>query len=449
MKKLITALLNKNVNEKLKEYNEIEVIMNDIQYQEGIIEALEAHPEIEFIIISELLPGNLDIKELIEEIRKIKNEIKLIIILEKENKTLENYLFAKGNINIFYNNEIKIKEIAELIINKNRKEELEKEINELKKIILNKEENIEKNQNKIIKNNEEIKLITEDEKKEIEKEIKNEYEKNLIKNKLFNKIFRFFKKENEKNKSKLIIITGCTGVGKTIFTINISKELEKQNKKILIIDFDYFNNSIQTLFGKNIKNNENKIQEKNNIQEEQNEIKKIIIKINSKIDVISKMNNINFNNEIELFKIINNLKKEYDFIIIDLDQENRNINLKKLINNADKIIFITEPNLLQIKKAKNLLEKYINEWDIEKEKIYILFNKIKHDTICFDILKEVFKNYNIIGKINFIKNCNTLINQNMNSYFLENKIKKQYKNIAKKIIKNNKIKKYYLEKIET
>ena len=161
------------------------------------------------------------------------------------------------------------------------------------------------------------------------------------------------------------------------------------------------------------------------------------------------MNNINFNNEIELFKIINDLKKEYDFIIIDLDQENRNINLKKLINNADKIIFITEPNLLQIKKAKNLLEKYINEWDIEKEKIYILFNKIKHDTICFDILKEVFKNYNIIGKINFIKNCNTLINQNMNSYFLENKIKKQYKNIAKKIIKNNKIKKYYLEKIET
>ena len=238
-------------------------------------------------------------------------------------------------------------------------------------------------------------------------------------------------------------------MGKTIFTINISKELEKQNKKILIIDFDYFNNSIQTLFGKNIKNNENKIQEKNNIQEEQNEIKKIIIKINSKIDVISKMNNINFNNEIELFKIINNLKKEYDFIIIDLDQENRNINLKKLINNADKIIFITEPNLLQIKKAKNLLEKYINEWNIEKEKIYILFNKIKHDTICFDILKEVFKNYNIIGKINFIKNCNTLINQNMNSYFLENKIKKQYKNIAKKIIKNNKIKKYYLEKIET
>ena len=46
MKKVITALLNKTVNEKLKEYEEINVVMNDIQYKEGIIEALEINPEI-------------------------------------------------------------------------------------------------------------------------------------------------------------------------------------------------------------------------------------------------------------------------------------------------------------------------------------------------------------------------------------------------------------------
>ncbi len=456
MKKLITALLNKNVNEKLKEYKEIEIVMNDIQYQEGIIEALEIHPDIEIIIISELLPGKYNIKELIEEIKNIKKEIKLIIILEKENKALENYLFAKGNINIFYNNEIEIKEIAELIINKNKKEELENEIKELKKIILNKEENkeknIEKNEKKEIKNNEKINLITKEEKIEIETEIKKEYENNLLKNKIINSILKIIKKENKKTISKLIIISGCTGVGKTIFTVNIAKQLEKLNKKILIIDFDYINNSIQTLFGKNIKNKnvKNSENQKNNIQEE-TELNEEIIKINSKIDLISKINNI-INNDIELIKIINNLKNKYDYILIDFEQEkNNNINYKSitnLVNNADKIIFMTEPNLLQIKKAKNLLEKYLNEWNINKEKIYILFNKIKSDTICFDILKEVFKNYNIIGKINFIKKCNTLINQNMNEIFLENKIKKQYKNIAKKIIRNNKLKKYYLEKIE-
>lgn len=148
MKKIITALLNKTVNDKLRTYEEIQVVMNDIQYQEGIIEALEINPEIEVIILSELLPGELNIKELIEKIKQTKNEIKIIIILEKENKELENYLLAKGNINIFYNNEIKIKEIAELIISKNKSEELEIEIKKLKEIIMNNNEG--KNTTRII-----------------------------------------------------------------------------------------------------------------------------------------------------------------------------------------------------------------------------------------------------------------------------------------------------------
>ena len=111
MKKIITALLNKTVNEKLKEYKEINVVMNDIQYKEGIIEALEINPEIEYIILSELLPGEILIKDLIEKIKQIKNEIKIIIILEKENKELENYLLAKGNIKIFYKIKICITKI--------------------------------------------------------------------------------------------------------------------------------------------------------------------------------------------------------------------------------------------------------------------------------------------------------------------------------------------------
>ena len=88
MKKIITALLNENVNEKLKQYEEINVVMKDIQYQEGIIEVLQIQKEIDFIILSELLPGQYNIKQLIEEIKKIKNDIKIILILEKENKEI-------------------------------------------------------------------------------------------------------------------------------------------------------------------------------------------------------------------------------------------------------------------------------------------------------------------------------------------------------------------------
>ncbi|MCI9275104.1 MAG: hypothetical protein HFJ24_03625, partial [Clostridia bacterium] len=57
MKKVITALLNQTVNQKLKQYNEIEIKINDIQYQEGILEYLEINKDVNFIILSELLKG--------------------------------------------------------------------------------------------------------------------------------------------------------------------------------------------------------------------------------------------------------------------------------------------------------------------------------------------------------------------------------------------------------
>lgn len=451
MKKVITALLNKTVNERLKEYKQINVVMNDIQYKEGIIEALEINPEIEYIILSELLPGEILINDLIEKIKQIRNEIKIIIILEKENNELENYLLAKGNIHIFYNNEIKIKEIAELIININKNEELELEIQKLKELIINKKDNFEnkyeiKNNanNKIINTENEI-LITEEEKRKIEEEIENELNNSKIKNKILNnkiikKVISKIKKQTINNNCKIIIISGISGVGKSFFTVNISKHLAEQKKNILIIDFDFLNNSIQTLFGIKSKIKEKYI-EKNNIEN-------LIIKINSKIDLISNINlifNENSNKDFQILKTIKELKINYDFIIIDINNNEKILNLIK--EEIHKIIFITEPNILQIKKSKNILDKYINEIYLEKETIYLLFNKVKNDSISFNILKRVFKNYNTIGKINFINNYNTLINQNMKSIFLEDKIKNQYKNIAKKISQNNKIDKYYLDKI--
>ena len=447
MKKVITALLNKTVNEKLKEYKEINVVMNDIQYKEGIIEALEINPEIEYIILSELLPGEILINNLIDKIKLIKNEIKIIIILEKENKELENYLLSKGNIHIFYNNEIKIREIAELIININKNEKLELEIKQLKELIINrKDEEKEKykigNKEIISKINTENKiLITEEEKRKIEHEIEDEFNKNKIKNKILNNkmiktLIIKFKKQKQNNNCKIIIISGIAGIGKSFFTVNISKYLANQKNNILIVDFDFTNNSIQTLFG--IKNKEEQI--------EKNSVENLIIKINSKVDLISNINLIiNNNKDLKILKIIKELKSKYNFIIIDINSNEQLLNLIK--DEVHKIIFITESNILQIKKSINILDKYINKLYIEKEKIFLLINKFKNDSNSFNILKKVFQDYNIIGKINFINNCNFIINQNMNNIFLENKIKNQYKNIARKISQNNKTDDYYLDKI--
>ena len=102
MKKIITALQNENVNKKLSEYNNIKIMANDIQYQEGILEILEIEQNIDFIIFSELLPGNMKTEELIEKIKQKNENIKIIIILENKKQELENYLLGKGKIFIFY-----------------------------------------------------------------------------------------------------------------------------------------------------------------------------------------------------------------------------------------------------------------------------------------------------------------------------------------------------------
>ena len=78
MKQIITAIGNPNLNEILKKENNLKIMSDDIQYKEGILEFLELNKNIDFIILSELIPGNLEIKELIQKIKLINNNIHFI-----------------------------------------------------------------------------------------------------------------------------------------------------------------------------------------------------------------------------------------------------------------------------------------------------------------------------------------------------------------------------------
>lgn len=118
-----------------------------------------------------------------------------------------------------------------------------------------------------------------------------------------------------------------------------------------------------------------------------------------------------------------------------------------LLEEINKIIFLTEANILQIKKTKKYIEEYIKKYKIENEKINIIFNKIKKETLSINIIKNIFKNYKILGKINDIKNSNLLINNNMKSIFLNKKIKRQYQKVGNEILKNKNVDNYYLNKI--
>lgn len=102
-----------------------------------------------------------------------------------------------------------------------------------------------------------------------------------------------------------------------------------------------------------------------------------------------------------------------------------------MLKNSDSIIFLSDANLIELNKTKKLLEKYINKWKIEKERINVVFNKININSINNKILNNLFSDFNILGKINFSNKYNLIINNNLK--ILNKKINKEYINIIKKM----------------
>ena len=110
--KIITAIENKRINEQLKNINNLEILNSDIQYKEGILEYLEKNKNIDIIILNENLPGQIQLLNLIKEIKKINNNIKIIIFIN--NNYLENYEKIK-NVNYIYLEKITINNILKIL----------------------------------------------------------------------------------------------------------------------------------------------------------------------------------------------------------------------------------------------------------------------------------------------------------------------------------------------
>ena len=236
IKKVITALLSEQINNELQKDDNIEVLAEDFLYQDAVLEYIEENEEIDFLLINEELPG--------EEIESFINKIKNIkIILFVNNSKNKEKLLNEKIYRIYTNGEIEIEELKNTIKEENYTQRLEEEIENLKKII--KENSEEKNSKKYSRKNNKNKLI---------------------------------------KKEKIISIIGTNSLSKLLFILNQIKL--KQNKKILLISFDWLNKELE----KNI--------------------------LNNKIE-IANINKFFFskeNNKEKIEKYINTIKKEYDYI---------------------------------------------------------------------------------------------------------------------------------------
>lgn len=210
-------------------------------------------------------------------------------------------------------------------------------------------------------------------------------------------------KKIKKNFNEIIAITGNYGSGKSLTTALLGKA-SKQFKTI-IIDFDVLNNSINTLF-RVPKYNKKPI-----------ELKDYIKKVNSKLHILCGID-IFFNekNKISYEKIYNifqELKQQYELILIDTSSETNLKYIKTILTNSDKILFLLEPNMIEIKKAKNLLDIYIKDWKLPIYKFKMILNKVNINSIDEAIVADLFDKIKIIGKIN-LSNRYTLLANNIN-----------------------------------
>lgn len=114
MKKVITAIGDKKLNNILKDIDEIDVKTSDILYQEGIIEALDKYPDIDIIILNEDIIGMMDVEELIRNIVLAKESIEIILIT-KENEIFKHVKQISKTVN---KNENYVKQIVEELKNR-------------------------------------------------------------------------------------------------------------------------------------------------------------------------------------------------------------------------------------------------------------------------------------------------------------------------------------------
>ena len=395
MKKILTAVDNPTLNIRLRDEKELKIIGKDIPYKEGIIEFLEKNKNIDIIIISENLPGEIETENLIQNINKINKEIKIMYILEKSNEQKEKKL-KELNINeIYYNNKINIEEIIKILKEEEiNKEEMKQEIEKLKKII--EKEKARKNTLNKIKFNKVLYLLKNKKNKILKSKINNnKIIKNIIiKNKINNnKINK--QKENINKYKKIINIIGNKNVGKTTLSLFLGNFLANKNNKILFLKIKNYKNKKNNKIKNQIKKENKKIYKEKKIKDKK--IEKIRNNIFIK-EILDSKKDLKEN-----IKKIEKYLEFFDYLIVDTNKIKETKITQEFIKKGAKNILIAEANLLGIKESLSFIENLEKNRIINKEGLHIVVNRYNFDSLIKDLVNKIFYFSN---SINYIKKEN-------------------------------------------
>ncbi len=347
--KILVALDNNEIKEKLNIKYGNKVYNYDFSYKEDVIEYLKRYSD-DYIILTRLdLPGNISYKEYILSLKKLSNKSKIVIILNKLNIDDRKFLYANEIFNIIEGNEIDI----DVIYN-----QIETEDKVVYKTIYKKP-----NENNTRRS---IAVLGT-----------NGAGKSFVSYLIANSIAKYTKKDvalismDSKNSCQEILGNiNCIDYETSEYINEISKNEENVEK--YVNQSNYYKN-LWYIISKNNYNQKN-------------------------------------NNNINIKKFIENLENKYNYVVFDTSTCYLNTDVSQLIDWVDEIIFVINPNYISLKQAKFLLDFLSNSLNAKNNKIKIVVNKIGEFSLDIRQIKSILKLDNKIMNIKYLKMLEGYIN---------------------------------------
>lgn len=349
--KILVALNNKKIKDKLDLRYKDKVYNYDFVYKEDIISYIEKYNN-NYIILTRLdLSGNMNYLEYIRKIKKINTKNRIIIIIDKLEKEIKEFLFANEVFNIIEGNEIDMEVIY-------------KQIN---------------TENKIVYKTVYKKSNNSDDKRKITVFGSNGSGKSFISSLMANSIAK-------KTKKRVVLVSfddknSCLDIINNIncFNFDIKHFFTGED-----MNYDYISKSISQsnvcknlwLMNSDIKLTDNRL------------------KISK-----SQMQNLTFY-----------LESRFDYVIFDLPNYTLNSNYKILMDIVDEIIFVTSPNYISIKQSKIYLDFIYNKLKIPKDKLKLIINKNGVYSLDIRQIKSILNYENKFVCIKYIRTLEAYIN---------------------------------------
>lgn len=418
--KIIIALNNKYIKESLeREYTD--VYKYDISKKEDLIELIskeEYQLKDVIVITKESLEGNLDSKLFAKQLRVANKFARVIYIVESIDNEYKKYLFSNEIFTILESENLNLQNLKEAI-------------DEDKFVI--------------------YKDLNEDSGKLQVSEAAVDYNYNRNYNKNYNI-------KNQVIPKKMIAVYGTSGSGKTYVSSIISKNISKDlNLSLVLLDMDIqnpaidiFNNLPININGLNqivtdVDRQEkiNKLLDKYMIKDKNNKKLWYMTSNTTLFDCQNKLNNKYYD---EIYK---NVCDKFDYTIIDLPSSPFLDVVPYTLKKADIIYFVVNPNYISIRQAVKYLDLLNKLWDIPKNDIKIIINKIQKNSLDIIQIKSLLSGYDVICEFDFVEELESYINGAKSEIDIDFKIDKLYESLnienVDKIIKErykNRYKKY-------